>query len=257
MHRPLIDELKPFQPSWPTKRQTDILIFLAKEGKTDRYNLNKRTGISYGTIHYSLNKLMENQFVYISSEEKSKKGGTKSIFSLTSNGFMAALASGKLWRDLKRVLLNWSGLAPIFVKKIFEIKNKKVKEDIIKCVELIPKKYDYIEFYGDLSHEEEIIIDYENSILDIIFNFPGYFISKEYLEFFLSIDDVRNHVIKWLEYKIKNSVHQIDFFGYCIKVLNNVRINKDEIKSMDIKFGMHYDDIMKLLESYENIPLKI
>ena len=95
MHRPPIDELKPFQPSWPTKRQTDILIFLAKERKTDRYNLNKRTGISYGTIHYSLNKLMKDQFVYISSEEKSKKGGTKSIFSLTSNGFMAALASGR------------------------------------------------------------------------------------------------------------------------------------------------------------------
>lgn len=75
-----------------TRSEKDIISYLLDEPEATRYDVKKELEIPYGTAHGSFKSLEEKSLIREAREEKTKKGTTKTYFSLTPLGTLRAVS---------------------------------------------------------------------------------------------------------------------------------------------------------------------
>ncbi|MFQ5758620.1 MAG: MarR family transcriptional regulator [Candidatus Bathyarchaeia archaeon] len=100
-------------------RKVDVLLFLAKHGPLNIYQIQQNLGLtSYSTAHGAVKALEKMGLLTLQSEKKTEKGVTAKVYGLTFSGLVRAMLSEDLWVDMERVVKAWKSIAPLPLRKL-------------------------------------------------------------------------------------------------------------------------------------------
>jgi len=116
--------------------QSQVIKSLAEKKALNMWEIKEQKGLFYSTVHKAVNTLQKEGLVEPVKAQKSEKGMTTTLFSLTFQGFVRYLASQpKLWQSKE--------IAPLREAELLEKKQEKKKEEFSKLIAIT-------ESYGEL-----------------------------------------------------------------------------------------------------------
>lgn len=96
--------------------------------------------MSSGTIHYALGRLEERGLLEWVPKGRAETGLTIKEFHPTSNGVIAALATGKLWNNVDQIVERWGSWVPLTLKKWSHLVSYGLEEEMKRVVESTPEE---------------------------------------------------------------------------------------------------------------------
>lgn len=129
-----------------TELREHILYTIFEDGAQDPYSLYRSSSKgTYSTVHRNFGELEDNGFIYLTEVSLSKNKRKKLNFSLTPNGVIVAVSTGKSWEKVeKKCNKKWSNISPIFFKHWSLFEKTDFSEYMKYMIESIPYDYGYI-----------------------------------------------------------------------------------------------------------------
>ncbi len=116
--------------------QAQVIKSLAEKKALNMWEIKEQKGLFYSTVHKAVNTLQKEGLVEPVKVQKSEKGMTTTLFSLTFQGFVRYLAS-------QPELLHPKEIAPLREAELLKKKQEKKKEEFSKLIGIT-------ESYGEL-----------------------------------------------------------------------------------------------------------
>ncbi|MEM3357208.1 MAG: MarR family winged helix-turn-helix transcriptional regulator [Candidatus Bathyarchaeia archaeon] len=196
-----------------TKRQVDVLIYLAKNGEANIYNIMKGTGLTYSTVHKSVKQLSELYLIRQTAEVKNEKGVTAKVYEITTSGLVAALASEKIWKEAEQVISLWSKKAPLTLKKWKHFTEYGLGEAIKQIITRIANETLGRIVIGGKSEPADMLFAkiFDDFFFDVVIEMPkGY--GKELCRAVWSDPELKTWMIKHLEIKAKEMQAEAEIY---------------------------------------------
>lgn len=187
-----------------TKRQVDVLIYLAKNGEANIYNIMKGTRLTYSTVHKAVKQLSELHLIRQIAEVKNIKGVTAKVYEITTSGLIAALATGKIWKEAEQIISLWNKKAPLTLKKWKHFTKHELEEATRQIITRIANEtLGRIIIGGECEHADQLFAKtFDDFFFDIVIEMPkGY--GKELCRAVWSDPELKNWMIKHLEIKVR------------------------------------------------------
>jgi DNA-binding MarR family transcriptional regulator len=112
-----------------TRRQTDILIHIARSGSRNEYEVGKALRISRETVHRGLKRLVEKGFLNSKAAGIARTKRTIKRYGLTLLGLAYVLLVERLWDEADELMGRWKEVAPLILPHWGYIKGRVGEEE--------------------------------------------------------------------------------------------------------------------------------
>jgi DNA-binding MarR family transcriptional regulator len=108
-----------------------VLLHLAENGPASQFEIHKRAGVDYSSVHDAVKRLEKAGLVRMAEERLNEKRVKSKIYRLTLIGLCRALDTQKLWDKVDTVLEKWEHLEPMLFGKWKSWTGKPLREEAL------------------------------------------------------------------------------------------------------------------------------
>ena len=120
--------VKKIRESVPPK----IFLYLARKGKSNKWEMSKKLGMAYSNIHRIIKKLLKEKYIYVAKTKNSSRNPWISVeyYDLSFSGFMACLLDNRSWKFIDEIAKQRAEEFPLLFGKWSFFKEKGIKEEV-------------------------------------------------------------------------------------------------------------------------------